>query len=406
MVKVGTAKALEIFRAAFLPRPHVASRDSVDRYLAQARSRATFVRTSFIALVLLPTLIASIYYGLIASARYVSEAQFIVRGLSSPRSSGLDTLFQTLGVSRTVDDANVVEGYLRSRDAVRDLEARLPLRQIFARDEADFFARFPRFWRVPRLWPGDSFEMLYEYYLERVFAVQDTTKGLTRLQVITFRSEDSFQIARALLDLAEGMVNRMNERAERNAVKDALADVALAQQKLITVQLDLTTFRNRELLVDPAQNSLKVLDTMTSLSKELNETLAQIGGGLKTAPANPAITVWEAQVHALRAQVAAERGKLAGDNEALAAKVSEYERLTLVRDLADKELAAAEASLELARQNAERQKIYVEEVIAPNVADESTEPQRLRAIATVFVIGFAAFAMIWLIRAGASEHAL
>ncbi len=135
MVKVGTAKALEIFRAAFLPRPHVASRDSVDRYLAQARSRATFVRTSFIALVLLPTLIASIYYGLIASARYVSEAQFIVRGLSSPRSSGLDTLFQTLGVSRTVDDANVVEGYLRSRDAVRDLEARLPLRQIFARDE-------------------------------------------------------------------------------------------------------------------------------------------------------------------------------------------------------------------------------------------------------------------------------
>ncbi len=65
------------------------------------------------------------------------------------------------------DDSNSVVAYLQSRDAVTGLEAALPLRKIYAREEADAPARFPH----PFF--GDSFERLYWYYKDRVTVYTD-----------------------------------------------------------------------------------------------------------------------------------------------------------------------------------------------------------------------------------------
>jgi len=61
--------------------------------------------------------------------------------------------------------------------------------------------------------------------------------------------------------------------------------------------------------------------------------------------------------------------------------------------------------LQLARQEAQRQHLYIQIPVTPNLADESLEPQRVRAIATVFVTGFAVFAFVWILMVGAGEHA-
>ena len=94
----------------------------------------------------------------------------------------------------------------------------------------------------------------------------------------------------------------------------------------------------------------------------------------------------KAKADALAAQIAAEEKTLAGSREAVADKVSAYERLMLLRSLADASLAAATASLDSARADARRQHVFVEEIVAPNLPDEPTEPQRLRAVGTVFAV--------------------
>ena len=96
---------------------------------------------------------------------------------------------------------------------------------------------------------------------------------------------------------------------------------------------------------------------------------------------------------------------MAGGDDSLANKIATYEQLALRRDLADKALAASMNALDTARQEARRQHIYVEEVVAPNLPDESTEPRRFRSILTVLVFGFAIFAVIWIVSVGAGEHA-
>src|SRR5258706_15837942 len=189
--------AMDIIRSVAL-RPRTQQYDVLEHYLAQAQRRSKFLRRGLLVLILLPTAVAAAYYGLWASKQYVSEARFIVRGISSPRTSGLDMFFRTFGISRTVDDTNAVQNYMLSRDAVRALVEQLPLRATFSRQEADAFARFPHVWR------GDSFESLFEYYLDHVSVVQDPARGLTGLEVVTFRPEDSLQLAQALVGLAEG----------------------------------------------------------------------------------------------------------------------------------------------------------------------------------------------------------
>lgn len=360
------------------------------------------IRRLVIAAFAAPAVLATVYYGLIASDRYVSEAVFVVRGVSSRRPTGLDMLFQTFGISRAIDDTNVVQHYMLSRDAVRTLEARLPLREIFSSRRGDVFARYPYFWQVFR---RDAFERLYDYYLDHVTVIQDHSRGITTLKVISFDASDSKRIATTLLQLAEEMVNRMNERAQNDAVHSAQMEVDRAEKRLIQAQLDLTSFRNRELLIDPSHNSVSVLETITNLSTQLSHTLALIEETAKTAPDNPALDIRRAKTAALQKQIQKERGKIAGEDGALAPKVADYERLALNRELAERSLAAATTSLGAARQEARRQQIYLEEIVLPSLADEASEPRRLRSIATVIVITLSAAAILWILSVGAKEHA-
>lgn len=197
----------------------------------------------------------------------------------------------------------------------------------------------------------------------------------------------------------------MNARAECDTVENERAGVGRAEAKVVAAQADLTDFRNRELLIDPAQNSIAMLDTVTKLSGDLAQTSVQIGETMNGSPANPAIQSLEARAAALRRGIATERGKMAGNDSALAGNVSAYERLTLLRDLADKGFSNALNALDTARKEARRQKVYIETIVEPNLPDEDTEPQRARCVLTVFVMSFAVFAMAWILLAGSKEHA-
>jgi capsular polysaccharide transport system permease protein len=379
--------------------PQAATGKAEDIYFAEARRRDTIIRLMLFGLVVIPTVCAAFYYGVVATPRYVSEAQFLVTRAGSTRSSGLDALMKTLGGSQRVDDSSVVTGYVMSRDAVRAIERTLPLRDMFSRPEADLFSRFPRPWR------SDSFERLYDYFQDRVTVDQDPKTGLTVLTVQAFRPHDSQAVAATVLRLAEGAVNELNRRAEADTLNFAWSELERAQKKLVDAQQTLTAFRTQELLVDPTRTSAAVLDTITRLSRDRVQALAQRDQVTASAPNSPARSSLAARAEALQKQIDEERAKLAGGDGSLAPTVSNYERLTLLRDLAEKDVAAAQAALQLAREEAQRQHLYIQIPVTPNLADESLQPQRLRAVATVFVTGFAVFAFVWILMVGAGEHA-
>ena len=104
--------------------------------------RSQINKLALYGLVVIPTVAAVLFYMLFAAPRYVSEAQYLVRSVSSQRATGLESLFRTFGIARTVDDSYAVEKYILSKDMLSTIAARLPLREIFSRKEADIFSRF------------------------------------------------------------------------------------------------------------------------------------------------------------------------------------------------------------------------------------------------------------------------
>lgn len=373
----------------------------IPKMLAFERERPAWWRRVPLAAVLvigLPTLLAIIYYLLIASPRYVSETQFVVRqaGRSTPTSLGV--ALQGVGISPTQTDAFAVHEYITSRDSLTELSRRYDIAEMLGPRGVDSFSRYPR------PWEGRSRESLYKGFQRFVTVGYDSTTGISTLRVEAFRPRDAQALTEALLGGGERLVNRLNERSAADAVAQARQSRDEARTRLSSAQQQLTAFRNREQIIDPvtaAAQSNSLIGNLTAEVARLRADRAQIASEAANSPQLP---VFDSRIRAYERQIAAEREKMAGDAESLAPKLSIYEDLTLAREFADRELTQATAAVITAEQEARRQTLYLDRVVAPSLPDEPDEPKRLLAILTVFASSLLAYGIGWLIYAGVREH--
>src|SRR6185312_234331 len=91
---------------------------------------------------------------------------------------------------------------------------------------------------------------------------------------------------------------------------------------------------------------------------------------------------------AIEKEIANERLKLTGNSDALSNKISEYERLVLEREFSERALMASLGAVEIARSEAQRQRIYLERVASPSLPDYPFYPYRLLSISVVAVVSF------------------
>lgn len=352
----------------------------------------------FLLVVILPTLLAAIYYLLIASDRYVSETQFVVRAASRPQTSTLGMALEGVGLSSTQSDAYTVHEYMTSRDAFQEVARQMDLRRMLAPSGADAVSRYPR------PWEKRSEEGFYKGFQRFIVVGYDSSNGISTLRVEGFTPQDAKRIAESLLVGGETLVNRLNERSSVDAVRDAEAARERARQRLSEAQQQLTAFRNREQFIDPettATESQRLIGGLLATVAQLRAERSQV---INEAPNSPQLPVINSRIRAYEGQIAAERAKIAGSAGSLAPKLSAYEDLTMNREFADRELTAATAALTNAEEQARRQKLYLDRIVAPSVPDEPAEPQRWIAIFTVFLTTLVAYGLGWFIWAGAREH--
>ncbi len=354
----------------------------------------------FLLVVVVPIAIAAIYLFLVATPRYVSEASFIIREQSqhSELSGSLGGILQEVGIGSSQEQSSAVENYLASRDAIKDLERRLPLRAMLARPGADPLMRFPR------LTERDTNEELYKAYPRFVEVGHDSLTNVSTLKVTLFRARDSQAVASALLDGGEALVNRLNARAEGDAVQDAEREVDGAQAKVSADQAALTEFRNREGLIDPSKTGTAELELLTKLDEELQALQAERSGLAATAPQDPQLPGLDNRIKGYQRQIIAQNAKMAGEAGSLAPEIAQYEQLNDRKELDDKILATAIASVETARQAAANKRLYLERVVNPEVADMATEPRAFAYLAVVAVSAFIAYGILILVIAGLREH--
>src|SRR5690606_19748193 len=146
------------------------------------------------------------------------------------------------------------------------------------------------------------------------------------------------------------------------------------------------------------------LQHIARLQDELIASKAQLAQLRTYTPQNPQLPALQTRINTLQAEIAAASGKVSGANASLASKSAEYERLLLERTVADKQLGIALASLEQARNDAQRKQLYLERIVQPNKPDVATQPRRLRAVLATFMLGLVAWGILSVLIAGLREH--
>jgi capsular polysaccharide transport system permease protein len=393
------AETSPLDRLRSLPRAVAADVGGHPRASRRIRQLFGSLNIWFWAIVGLPTLVAGVYYFALASDLYLSEAKFIVRSPKQVQTSTIGALIQSTGLARAVDDTAVVEDFIMSRDAVRKLEQRNDLRAIFGRPEGDFVTRFPG------ILQRSDFEALFRRYDHFVSVETDRTSGVTALRVKAYRPEDAQTIATALLNYSEQLVNELNERARTDAVSTAEHEVDRAQAQISRIQDQLTAYRVKQNMLDPKSASTGVLELIGQMRAAQAAARQQLGELLKNSPSSPQIPVVQTRIDSLNKLITEERAKLSGETNSVVLTLTEYERLTLDRELAEKALASAFTSLEAARLEAQRQQLYIETIAEPNLADYPLYPKRAISFGMVLVSCLLAYGIAWLLVISAREHA-
>lgn len=272
----------------------------------------------FLLIVVAPSLLAAIYFLLIASPVYVSEARFIVRQQGREAPSSLGIALQGVGLSTTQSDAFAVHEYIVSRDALTDLEKQVNVRGVFGRAGTDMFSRYPQPWN------GSSEEELYKGVQRFITVGYDSTNGISTLRVEAFSPEDARRVADILLSGGERLVNNLNVRASEQAVLDAERSVTEARARLSSSQAELASFRNREQFIDPARTALESSQVISGLMSTLATLRAERQQIAADTPSSPQLPSLDGRIHAYEQQIEAERAKIAGNANSLAPKVGLY----------------------------------------------------------------------------------
>jgi capsular polysaccharide transport system permease protein len=359
-------------------------------------------RHSFVSLVCLPTLLAALYFFLLAAPIYVSEARFLVRGRQAQGGmggmGGISEMMQQAGFRAASEEALGIRDYLRSHDAVAALRREVELVEIFRRPEADPIARL---W-----WSQPTAERLLDYYNTMVQPEYDTTSGITTLRVRSFRPEDSRLIASQLLGISEALVNRLNKRAQEDALRVAREEVARAEARVTAAQSRVTAFRERERALDPGRAAALTVETIGQLEGQLIQARAELTEAQSFARGdNPRLLQLRNRVASLTAQVAEERGRLAAANTGVTQQVGEFELLSTERDLARTQLTAANAAMERAVADAQRQQIFLLRLVEPNLAERALFPRATLNVLYLFICLSVLYGIAWLLIAGTREHA-
>lgn len=350
--------------------------------------------------VFLPTLLTFGYCALVASPMYVSETKFAVRN-AVEQPMGIDIasqLFKT--ASTSVQDARIVDAYLRSPDVFEKLDGELQLTKHYSDTSRD---RVSRLASSPTLWDKESF-------WQRVAQPKiDVDSGIVTFTVRAYTPDMAQSIAAGILRQGEALINEMNERSRNDAIRLAESEVKVAQERIVKAQKALEAFRDEHKELDPKATATGLQSLVFELEGERAKVKAELAEARSyMKPTAPQVKALEKRLVAVETQLNAEKARIAGNPSgggAINSWVSQYENLMIESEFAQKQLTTAMSAYEQARSMALAKSRYLVAIQQPTLPDESRYPRTWVFTLCAFFGFFLIYGLVRLIVASIREHA-
>jgi capsular polysaccharide transport system permease protein len=354
---------------------------------ARARRRHGLLVVLFAACVVLPLAVSAWYLYARAADQYASTLGFSVRSEEGPSASEL--LGGIVNMSNTSSsDTDVLNEFIQSQEMVERVDAALDLRTVFTKAEND---------PVFALREDATLEELVDYWNRMVTIYYDAAQGLIEVRVLAFAPADARQIARAIYDESQSMINNLTAIAREDATRYAREDLEAAVERLKDARAQLTAFRSRTQIVDPNADIQGQMGLLNTLQAQLADSLIELDLLREnTREGDPRIRQTEQRIAVIEKRIEEERSKfgISGETQsgrAYADLVGEYESLIVDREFAEQAYLTALTNFDAAQAEAQRQSRYLAAHIQPTLAQSSEYPRRA---VILLLIGFFAFA-VW-----------
>ena len=343
-------------------------------------SNRNFVRAVLIAfavVVIVPILISGFYLAFIMSNQFATATQFAVRG---GRQLMISSSLAGIATMESIQDFLIVAGYVQSRGAVEAVDRKVDLRAIYSRSGVDIISRFD---------PSEPIEDLVRYWTHHVYASVDSQSGIITVIVRAFTPQDSLDLANALVQSSEQVVNDLSERSRRDALRQAETELHRAETNLQQKTAAMTNLRNAEGMIDAG----KTTDVLTKIIGELRLDLAraqqEYAADLRYVSANsPQMKVMNARIENMRDEIQRIEGQMTNGGElygsVLADSMSRFDELKLEQEIAEHQYSTAVTAFERARLDIASQEYYLSTFVKPVLAQEAY-PLRLFIWAIVSV---------------------
>jgi capsular polysaccharide transport system permease protein len=348
------------------------------------------------ALVLVPTLLGVLYFGLMAADQYTVESRFALR---SREGQGMDPIGLMIGLpaSQSGTDGYLLVDYIRSRDIVEQIDREFNLRAMFSAPNGDILTRARADYTI---------EELTEYWRQQLSVRFDSSSGVVVVRIRAFAAQDALKISERVLALSEALVNQLSGRARADAVRNADEDVARMEQRLRAARRAIQLYREQTNVIDVTRTAGSRQEIVNRLQGEI----VQLNAELKTFSTynlsnSPGVNYLKTRLQVLETQLAQIKNeRLPNEPRGVSELIANFQDLETEQQFAEKAYTAAMASLERARAEADRQSRYVVVAVNPRLPQSPLYPERLKMIIVIAIASGLITGVIMMLTASIKDH--
>ena len=344
-------------------------------------------------------MLAAVYWGTIASDRYVSESHIVIQETQMPATQTM-SLSSLLGGTSALNRADqmLLRDFLLSIDMLEKLDKKLSLREHYSDRRRD---------PISRMWYKDlSTEWFFWYYLLRTTVEFDEYAGVLVIRAQAFTPEQAHAITSMLVEEGERYMNDMVHKLAQEQVGFIEKQVDQVYERVMQARLAVVAYQNKLNLVSPEGTAAYFVGIVNTLEGQLASLNTQRNTALGYLnPKSPTITDFDLQIAAVKTQISHEQARLTSSNrQMLNVTVEEFQRLKMNAEFAQEVYKSALASLEQVRIEARRTIKMVSIIQSPTSPQYALEPRRIYNTVVFVLVTLIIFGIVSLIRAILRDH--
>jgi capsular polysaccharide transport system permease protein len=319
----------------------------------------------------IPNIVSILYFSLIASSQYVTEASVVV--YQADQGSGAQSINLQLsqnGGGVSLEGDYLLKTYLASWNCFAQLDQK-SLAMAWGR--GDLVSRFAGLLSAFR----DTPTALWRYYQHHVTAQIDEQSAIMTVRVSGYDPNFVKSLADSVLASSGKAINQINQQSFANTEHFFQEQIGKDRARLRADIDRLSAFQKTSHVVDPSAAYASQLDLLNQLAGKVATLDSQIAAVQASTPASAQLQNLVSERQSLQQRIASLQGQAYGHSGALTQVTGNYSFLqSLIRN-DETALSADEAQLLHSHQSALQNQYFIEYVSTPVAPANATEPDRV-----------------------------